>query len=100
MRHYTCDICGCELPHGQLRYAARIEVFAAYDTLEIRREDLEKDLDAELRSLFARLKNVDPDKLLRDVYADFSFDLCPRCHGEYVRDPLAGFTGEAGQAEG
>jgi hypothetical protein len=93
MRHYTCDICGCELPRGRLRYVAKVDVYAAYDTLEITREELERDLDEELRALFERMKDVDPEELLRDVYANFKFDLCPRCHREYLRDPLAGFGG-------
>jgi len=105
MRHYTCDICGLKLPHGKLRYMAKIELYAAYDTLEIAREDLERNLDQELRELFERLKDVDPDQLLREVYASFKFDLCPSCHELYVKDPLRGFgrdpsiRGEKGTVE-
>ncbi len=97
MRNYTCDICRCGLPYGRLRYVAKIDVYAAYDTLEIRREDLERDTDYELRELFAKMKDVDPEQLLREVYANFKFDLCHKCHKEYIRDPLFGFSGESSQ---
>ena len=90
MIHYTCDVCGAALPGGSLRYIAKIDVYAAYDTLEIRREDLERDIGYELRELFERMKDVDPEKLLREVYANFRFDLCARCQREYVKDPLTG----------
>ena len=43
MRKFFCDICGKELEKGALRYEVKIEVKAAYDTLEINLLDLLKD---------------------------------------------------------
>ena len=39
---HICDRCGRPIEQGQLRYIARIQVFAAADPLEITLEDLVK----------------------------------------------------------
>jgi len=39
-----CDRCGQPLEEGALRYVAKIQVFAAYDPLEISFEDLMREI--------------------------------------------------------
>jgi len=85
----TCDLCGKTLLLDEdVRYTVIIEVFAAYDPLELTEEDLQKDYRKELRALVERMKTLDPEKAQDGVYRRFEFQLCPRCQKEYLRDPL------------
>lgn len=92
MIHYTCDGCGREIPSKSLRYIAKMDIFAAYDTLEITREDLERDIPYEIRQILERCADKSPEELLREVYANFRFDLCPDCHSRFLKDPLASLS--------
>ena len=92
MIHYTCDGCGLDIPRKSLRYIAKMDIFAAYETLEITREDLERDLSYEIRQILEGCGGRDPEELLREVYANFRFDLCPDCHWRFLKDPLAALS--------
>ena len=92
MIHYTCDGCGKEIPSKSLRYIASIDIRAAYQTLEITREDLEMDIPYEIRQILERCSDKSPEELLQEVYALFRFDLCADCHGRFVKDPLAAIS--------
>jgi hypothetical protein len=84
-----CDRCGKSLLVDELcRYVVRIEVFAAYDPMEITGADLKKDFDAEFQRLLEILEGMSPEELEDQVYKYFKFDLCMRCQKEYIRDPL------------
>ena len=48
---HICDRCGRPIERGQLRYVAKIEVFAAADPLEITLEDLLRDTRREMDRL-------------------------------------------------
>ena len=87
---FTCDRCGKALLVGEnVRYLVRIEVKAAYDALELTKEDLAGDLQAEIRLLLDRMKGMDPQALEDQVYKSMSFDLCMACQRGFVGDPLA-----------
>ena len=89
MIQLTCHICGKTLLLDEdVRYTVKIEVFAAYDPLEITAEDLEKDYRKELRELVERMKEMDPEEAQDSVYRMFTFQLCPKCQKEYIKDPL------------
>ena len=84
-----CDICGKTLLLDEdVRYIVNVEVFAAYDPLELTQEDLGKDCRKELRELVERMKDLDPEKAQDSVYRKLRFDLCPACQKEYLKDPL------------
>ena len=85
---YTCDGCGKEIPQKSLRYKVKIDIRAAYDTLEVKLGDLLRDHEAELRALIERLEEIDPQKIEDDIYKIFHLDLCPDCYHSYIRDPL------------
>ena len=85
---YTCDGCGREIPQKALRYKVRINIQAAYDTLEIKLADLLRDHEAELRALLERIEGMDPQKIEDDIYKIFHLDLCPSCYHSYIQDPL------------
>ena len=85
----TCDLCGKALLVDEpVRYEARIQVYAAYDPLEITPDDLTRDHRAEIRALLAQLRDADPQMIEENVYKEFRFDLCMACQRRYLRDPL------------
>ena len=86
----TCDVCYEGLLLEQdVRYVLKIEGYAAYDPLELTREDLRRDLESELRGVIKRLETKDKDEAQDEVHRAFSYDLCPRCWKQYLKDPLA-----------
>jgi len=89
MIHFTCDMCGkALLADEDARYVVRIEVYAAYDPMEITAADLAKDHSKEVRELLEKMAEMDPEKIEDQVYKTFRFDLCPACQGKYLSDPL------------
>ena len=84
-----CDLCvKTLLADEDVRYVVKIDVFAAYDPVELTDEDLKKDLKAELRRLVKAMEHMDPEKAQDSVYRHFEFHLCPACQKEYIKDPL------------
>ena len=89
MLHYSCDLCGKELlVEADLRYVVKLEVYAAYDPLEITEEDLEEDHMEEISQLIKQMDDMDEQALEDQVYKNFRFDLCPECHKKFLKDPL------------
>ena len=89
MMRLTCDLCGKTLLIDEdVRYIVNIEVFAAYDPMELTEEDLRKDYRKELQDLVRRLEEMDPQKAQDSVYRKFEFQLCPKCQRKYLEDPL------------
>jgi hypothetical protein len=89
MLHFSCDLCGKELlVEEDLRYVAKIEVYAAYDPLEITEDDLEDDHMEEIGELIKSMEHMDQQELEDQVYKSFRFDLCPECHKKFLKDPL------------
>lgn len=95
---HRCDGCGKEMRKGDLRYAVKIDVRAAYDEMEIHLADLVRDHRAEILALIERLKDKDPTELEESVYKSFTLDLCPLCQRAYIRDPLR-FHPEMGETD-
>lgn len=83
-----CDRCGQPIEARALRYIARIQVYAAYDPLEITFDDLSRDYTAEMRRILEECRDLTEEDLMRDVYMDFTFDLCPSCQKRYIQNPL------------
>jgi len=89
MIHFTCDMCGKTLLADEdTRFVVKVEVYAAYDPMEITEEDLREDHGDEISDLLAELEDADPEELENKVYKTFRFDLCPECHEAYLKDPL------------
>ncbi len=85
---HICDRCGQPMEKNQLRYVAKIQVFAAADTLEITAEDLLKDSEEEMARLLRQCADMTEEELMRDVYVEFQFDLCRSCQRAYLANPL------------
>jgi len=89
MLHFTCDLCGRELVAcGDQRYVVKMEVYAAYDPLEITEDDLDRDHMEEIGQLIEQMEDMDPQQLEDEVYKNFRFDFCPECHKKFLKDPL------------
>jgi len=89
MIQLTCHICGKTLLIDEdVRYTVNIEVFAAYDPLEITADDLKRDYRKELEELVKRMQTMDPEEAQDSVYRRFTFQLCPPCQKKYIKDPL------------
>jgi len=95
MADFCCDMCGKPLlVDSDVRYVARIEVFAAYDPMELTAADLERDHLKEIRKLAQELSQAEPQELEDQVYKSFLFDLCPACQKKYLKNPLARSGGQ------
>ena len=90
MVHYTCDMCGKTLLSDEdVRYVVKIEVYAAYDPLEITEEDLNKDHKQEIADLLSNMDDMEAEELEEGVYKRLRFDLCAACQRRYLANPLA-----------
>ncbi len=95
MEGISCDGCGAGLLiEEDVRYVVKVEVYAAYDPLELTRADLARSPGTEVARLIEEMKGMDPRELEDQVYRKFQFDLCPRCQRAYLKDPLR--LGKAG----
>jgi hypothetical protein len=89
MADFCCDMCGKPLLVDEdVRYILRVEVFAAYDPMELTAEDLKQDHLAEIRELVKRMEAMDPKELEDQVYQKLTFEVCPACRKKYVAHPL------------
>jgi hypothetical protein len=79
---------GALLVESDVRYELRIEVKAAYDPMELTKEDLRRDLEAEIRETLGKMEGMSREEAERSVYKTFTFDLCPPCQRRYVSAPL------------
>ncbi len=86
---HLCDRCGQPLEKGQLRYTVKIQVFAAYDELEIGGKDLLQDHRQEIERLIEQTRHMTEEELMREVYVEMKFDLCRACQQEYLKQPIA-----------
>jgi hypothetical protein len=86
--HFTCDLCGKRLTPGEdSRFVVKVEVYVAYDPLEMDSQDAEADPNDEIEGLLD--DGIDFAAETEDqVYKTFRYDLCEECHAAYLKDPL------------
>ncbi len=88
MVHFTCDLCGKDLTTtGEPRYVVKIATYAGFDPNQITDEDLDEDHMEAVSQLLRRDEGPSSDDDV-PTYKGFRFDLCPDCHGRYLKDPL------------
>lgn len=65
----------------------RLEVYPAFDPAQVTEAELEAD---HLQEIAAQLKHLElSGEELQNLHAqEFRYDLCPRCHAQFVKDPL------------
>ena len=84
-----CDACGeALLVESNVRYVTKVELYAAYDPLEITEEDLEGANRSAWEALVQELEDADPDEMVSQIHMTLRFDLCPACRTRYLKDPL------------
>jgi len=96
-----CDACNEPLlVSSNVRYVTKVEVYAAYDPLEITEEDLEAANREAWEKLMEELKDADGEELQNQIHVSLKFDLCPECRKRYLRDPLGPARPPAGEKPG
>ncbi len=89
MNGISCDMCGGELlVDDEVRYVVEIQVYAAYDPLELTYSDLEGDLREKIRRIVRRMERMDAKEAEESVYKHTKFDLCSKCRKIYIASPL------------
>lgn len=89
MVHFTCDLCGKDLTTtGENRYVVKIAAYASFDPTEITEDDLDEDHMEEISRILQRDGSSGTEDLENPEFKGFRFDLCPACHGRFVKDPL------------
>ena len=93
MIKYVCDRCSAMLEDSRVRYTFRVELFAAYDLLQIGEEDVSpsRNIRKEIASLISKLEKEDPEKLTDEVYYGIELDLCPKCRQELYEEMKSRF---------
>ncbi len=89
MLHYSCDLCKRPLDSAnELRYVVKLEVYAAFDPLQV--DDAEDDRDnlQELHEILERMDDAADEAIGDDVYQQLRYDLCPECRKKFVQNPL------------
>lgn len=86
MIQYYCDLCKRLLdPEDDLRYVVKLEVYAAFDPLEI---DDDQDNLQELNEILEGIDTARSEDVSDDVYQTMRFDLCPECRRKFLKNPL------------
>ena len=89
MVHFTCDLCGKDLTaSGDPRYVVKIAAYAGFDPTEITEDDLDDDHMEAVSQILQRDEGPGTEELDANLYKGFRFDLCPTCHGRFIKDPL------------
>lgn len=83
MLHFSCDLCGCQL--DDRRFVLKLEAFPAFDPDQLAPGDLDAD---HLEQVAQQLESGAADAEDGCETKQFRFDLCPRCHQKFLRDPL------------
>ena len=86
MQHFSCDVCRCSLSDD--RYTVTIETRSQRPS-GVTAEDLEIDHLETLADLLALEEAGHPLPEPPPQRQSFHYDLCPDCHAQYTRDPLA-----------
>lgn len=89
MVHFSCDLCGKELPPArEPRYVVKMAVYAGFDPNEITQDDLDDDHMEAVAELLQREEGMRPEEVEIQQFKGFRFDLCSCCHEKFVKDPL------------
>jgi hypothetical protein len=86
MLHFSCDLCGSRL--DERRFVVQVEAYPAFDPDQLSPADLDGD---HLEQVAHQLETSDAAGCADDECCEtkkFRFDLCPRCHRKFLRDPL------------
>jgi len=86
MLHFTCDLCGKEL--GDQRFIVKMEVYPGFDPEEVGEEHLDADHLQEISEILQEMEETGKPQLDDCGTKVFRYDLCPRCHKKFLKDPI------------
>jgi hypothetical protein len=81
-------MCGTRIDSETPRYRLKMNVFAAYERLEIAAADVSRDYEEDIRKLVEEMEGMDPKRLEEDIAKQLNFDLCRPCQRKFLNDPL------------
>lgn len=88
MIHFTCDACCRQIDtNREVRYVARIEVYAALeedDTSACEEHDHLQEID----ELLDQLADSEEPMVEQHAYQQTRFDLCPECRERFLNNPV------------
>ena len=87
MIHYSCDLCGKDLPAGTPRYVVRIEVFAAAEPDQNDPDLLDKP-DQVIQEMLQKMEQMSLKEIEDGNYRIFRYDLCRGCQAKFLDNPL------------
>jgi len=91
MIHYSCDLCGKDLPAGTPRYVVRIEVFAAVEPDQEDPELMDKP-DQVIQEMLQKMEQMSLKEIEDGNYRIFRYDLCRECQTKFLDNPLRNTT--------
>ncbi len=86
MLHFSCDLCGSQL--DERRFVVQLEAYPAFDPDQLSPSDLDEDHLEQVALQLASTDAADTADAESCETKKFRFDLCPRCHRRFLRDPL------------
>ncbi len=95
MIHYSCDLCKRPLdPEDDLRYVVKLEVYAAFDPLDLDGPESDSDHLQDLDEIIEQMEDLSNDAIGEDVCQQLRFDLCPECRKRFLANPLGRKTAD------
>jgi hypothetical protein len=88
MIHYSCDRCKKPIHSNEFRHIVKIEVQTALSDGP-HPLDEERDHLVEIEEILSRMEERDNEDVSEELYQRKTFDLCPLCYQQYMRNPLA-----------
>jgi hypothetical protein len=90
MIHYSCDCCHRSINlENELRYVARIEVYAATESTAGDEDADDRDNLEEIQDILQRMEDSASENIGDEVYQQLRFDLCSECRQRFLKNPLA-----------
>ncbi|MCD6412658.1 MAG: hypothetical protein J7L54_00720 [Elusimicrobia bacterium] len=83
-----CAICGKKIKGDG--FVLKIVCYVAFDGIEIRPEDLSKDIKKQIRDELKKIRKMSKKRLQDEVAKWWEFSLCQTCAEEYRKNPLRG----------
>ena len=89
MIHFTCDVCGKDMPaHDHDRFVVHVEIRAADDNGMLSEEDLEEDNLEKVSELLKQAEKTGQDLFEDNVPVRNRYDLCAKCRDRFLKMPF------------
>jgi hypothetical protein len=86
-----CHRCAAQLEPGKGQfYVVRIEAFADPTPPDLTKEDLERDIAAEIDRLIEAMSDLSSQEAMDQVYRKMTVYLCNTCYRQWIENPTGG----------